>query len=154
MNPAPAQVTYTSNVFASPEFVGGVATALGLMAGHFGLHVMDDPQSQQLLVMFVGMALTGLGHYLFPSASGKLGLTAPAPWSTPAAQNISTGTSVVAVPAPADEKQTTSVIPIAEGKHEVVVTAPPPTDPPAPPPPVTVTSIGGTPNIFTPAAPP
>lgn len=146
MNPAPAQVTYTSNAFLSPEFIGGLATMIALLAGRMGVQVLADPANQQLLVMLVGMVMTGVAHFLFPSASGKLGLTAPAPWSTPTAQDIPPGTSVVAVPESTDTQQTTSVVPLSVGAHRVEVSLPPLPPPPPPPPPplpptVTVTPI-------------
>ena len=150
MSPAPAQVTYTSNAFLSPEFVGGVATMIALLAGRLGFQVLADPANQQLLVMLVGMVLTGVAHFLFPGASGKLGIAAPMPWSTPAPQDIQPGTSVVAVPAAADAGQTTTVIPLALGAQTVHVSVPVPVVPPTPPPPVTVTPLP--PPAFTPPA--
>lgn len=139
---APAQVTFTSNVFASPEFIGALATIITLVAGQLGVHVLADPAQQQLLVMFLGMGMTALGHYLFPGASGKLSLTAPAPWSTPAAQDLPAGTSVVAVPAAKDAQQVAAVVPLDVGTHTVQVADPPPVLPPVVPvlpPNVTVT---------------
>ena len=139
MNPAPAQVSFTSNAFLSPEFLGGVAILVALAAGKAGIHVFDDQSTQQLLVMFLGVVFTGVGHWLFPGASGKLGLTAPAPWSTPASQDIPAGTSVVAVPAPRDAQQTTAVQPLYVGAHRVEVAAPTPVIPSVLPPTVTIT---------------
>ncbi len=139
MPSAPAQITFTSNVFASPEFVADVVTVIMLVAGHFGVHVLADPLMQQVLVIAVGRGLAWVGHYLFPDASGKLGLTASMPWNTPAAKDIPVGTSVVAVSAPQDAQQATAVVPLDQGAHRVEVTAPIPVIPVALPPTVTVT---------------
>lgn len=140
----PASVAFTTSVFFSPEFLGGVATLIGLSLNKFGVHIFDDPASQQNLIIVLGIVFTGIAHYLFPGASGKLSVTGPAPWTVPPSQPVSSGTSVIAVPAPADEKQTTGVLPLAPGAHRVEITAPVPAPvvPPAPPvlpPTVTVT---------------
>lgn len=139
---APAQVTYTSNVFASPEAIGLYVTIIGLVAGKLGVHIPTDDATQAQLTIAVGVLVTGIGHYLFPGASGKLGLTAPMPWANPTLQDVQAGTNVVAVPAPGDVNQTTGVVPLPVGSHKVDVTLPsPPLPPPVLPPTVVVTPI-------------
>lgn len=125
---APAQVTYTSNVIASPEVVGAILT-VGASFASGGVHVLSDPATQQQIVFLIGIVLTGVMHYFFPGASGKLGITAPMPWATPASQYIQPGTSAVTIPHTTSVNQTTEVVPLSAGSHKVDVPLPP-----APPP--------------------
>jgi hypothetical protein len=117
---APAQVTYTTNAFASPVFLGPLVTLIASVASAAGVHVLDDPALQQQLILVLGIVLTWALHWQFPGASGKLGLDAPAPWTAPASQDISTGTSVVSVPAPTATVQTTAVQPLPVSAPRVV----------------------------------
>jgi hypothetical protein len=143
--PAPAQVTYTTSVFTSPELIGAIVTAIAMAAAKSpSFQFLADPTNQQLLTMVVGAILTGIVHYLFPGASGKLGITAPAAWSTPTSQDISVGTNVVTLPASSDARPTT-VAALPVGVHRVEITAPaappPVLPPPALPPNVTITPL-------------
>lgn len=123
--PAPAQISYTTNTFASPEFLGLLGTVAALIAGKLGLTIPAlDLATQQMLAALVGMALTALAHWAFPSASGRLGLTAPAPWAAPAPQDIPVGPSVVTVPHPHDEAQVATVTPIDVGTPQTAKVTP------------------------------
>jgi hypothetical protein len=147
MNPPdkPAQVAFTTSIFTSPEVLGGLATMISLALNKaFGVQIFSDPQYQQALILLMGAILTGLAHWLFPGASGKLGFTAPAAWNVPSPQPVASGPNIITVPAPTDEKQTTGVLPLPPGAHKVEVTAPTPSPavpvvPPPLPPTVVVT---------------
>lgn len=120
--PAAAQLTYTTNVFASPEFIGTVVSLIGMFAGKAGVHIFDDQQMQSILGVMVGMALGGIGHYFFPNASGRLSLSAPTAAGVPSPQNVPAGPSVVTVPKSTDWLQIATVQPIGVGKQVVTVT--------------------------------
>jgi hypothetical protein len=121
--PAAAQLSYTTNVFSSPEFIGAAGTMIALFAGKMGVHVLDDPATQQMAVAMLGMILTGFFHWLFPNASGRLSLTAPSAANVPAARDVPVGPSVVTVPHPQDDAQVATVQPIVVGTQTVTVAA-------------------------------
>ncbi len=120
-NPAPAQVTYTTNTFASPVFIGPLVTLIASIASAAGVHVLDDPAIQQQLILVLGIALTWALHWGFPSASGKLSFGGPAPWTAPSPQDLQAGTSVVTVPPPTASSQVTAVQPLPPSAPRVVV---------------------------------
>jgi hypothetical protein len=125
MPPAPATLSYTTNTFTSPEFLGALGTIIVLLAGAFGVQLPHlDPATQQMLGAFIGMVGTGFFHWLYPNASGKLSFSAPTAASVPAPQDVPVGASVVTVPHPADQAQVSTVQPIASGVAQTVEVAP------------------------------
>ena len=104
----PAQVTYTTNPILSPTVLGGLVTFIATLASAFGVHVLDDPQLQQTLVVVLGLIGTAIAHYLWPHQDGRLSFSAPL--VTPAPQNLSVGTSTVTVPRASATDQTVTVI--------------------------------------------
>jgi hypothetical protein len=81
---------------------------------------------QEQLIGGLDMLATIMLRLWFPT--GPVSLTGPL--STPAAQNIPAGASVVSVPAPKDAVQVAAVQALPVGSHTVDVVAPPPSIPP------------------------
>lgn len=121
---APAQLTFTTNVFASPTFLGPLVALIASIATSMGVKVLDDPALQQQLILVLGVVITGALHYWFPGAAGRLGIEAPMPWNTPGSQPVAVGASVVTVAAPKDAVQISSVQPLSVGVHTVEVAPP------------------------------
>ena len=121
MSQEPAQITFTTNVFASPAFLGPLITVIASLASAAGVHVLDNQVLQQQLILVLGVIITGWLHWQFPGASGKLGVNAPAPWKAPSSQDIPAGASLVTVAAPTDIVQATAVRPLPVGSHVVDV---------------------------------
>ena len=109
--PTAAQVTYTTNIATAPNFVGfGVAVILAV-AQRYGWTFLDTPEMQAMLAMAIGWGIGAVGSWLFPVASGRLGISAPWAWSVPSPQAVSTGTSLVSIPSPASNTQVVTVRP-------------------------------------------
>lgn len=117
---APAQLSYTTNTFASPTFLGPLVTLMGLVASN-GVHVLDNQTAQGIIVFLLGTAATWVLHYYFPGSTGKLGFAAPMPWNTPGNQPVAIGASVVTVGAPTEAAPVEPVKPLAAGLHTVDV---------------------------------
>jgi hypothetical protein len=120
--PAPAQLTFVSNLFTSKIFLAQLAAVIASIATAAGVHVLDDPGNQQMLIVLLGGLATMLLRWLFPT--GPVSISAPI--STPAAQDVPVGASVVHVAAPADKIQVTAVQPLAMGDTMVTVLRPEP----------------------------
>src|SRR5687768_16167766 len=114
-----AQITYTTSPLLSPTVIGGFVTFLATIASALGVHVLDDPQLQQTLVVVIGLAGTGIARYLWPHNDGRLSFTAPL--STPTPQTVPVGSSVVTVPTRDAPVQTSDVLPLEAGKSTVTV---------------------------------
>ena len=82
--PTAAQVTYTTNPLSAPNFIGIVVAMILAGAQHFGFTFFDSAEMQGLLALAVGWAVGAIGSWLFPGASGRLGLSAPFAWNAPA----------------------------------------------------------------------
>ena len=102
-----------NNIFAGTQVVALLAFILSAA----GYKVLDAPGAQEQLIGFLDVAATMLLRWLGPT--GPVSLTAP--FSTPAAQDVPAGASVVTVPVPADKSQTTDVQPLDVGRHTVEV---------------------------------
>jgi hypothetical protein len=131
MNPAPAQLTFVSSLFTSKIFWAQIVSLAALVLSASGVHVIDAPGVQEQLIGGLDMLATIMLRLWFPT--GPVSLTGPL--STPAAQNIPAGASVVSVPAPKDAVQVAAVQALPVGSHTVDVAPPPPSIPP----PVSVT---------------
>ncbi len=136
MNMAPAQLTFVSSLFASKIFWAQVVSLIAMIATAAGVHVLDAPGAQEQLIGGLDMLAT-IALRLF-SPTGPVSLTAP--FSTPAAQDIPAGASVVSVPAPQDAIQVAAVHALPIGTHTVDV-APPLIAMPVIPTSVTVTPV-------------
>jgi len=117
--PTAAQITYTTNPLLSPTVLGGIVTLAATIASAAGIHILDDPQLQQTLVVVLGLTSTGIARYFWPHNDGRLSFFAP--FSTPPAQNVPVGSSVVTVPPVSSDKKTTDVLPLDPGISTVVV---------------------------------
>ncbi len=120
--PAPAQLSFVSNLFASKIFWTQVVALVAMIATAAGYHLpwLETPGSQEQLVGYIDMAATFLLRWL--DSAGPVSIFAP--FSTPAGQPVPVGASVVHVAAPADAVQVTAVQPIDVGVHRVEVTPP------------------------------
>ena len=117
--PTTAQITYTTNPLLSPTVLGGVVTLAATIASAAGIHVLDDPQLQQTLVVVLGIIGTAIARYFWPHQDGRLSFAAPL--STPLPQDVPVGSSVVTVPPVSSDKKTTDVLPLDPGVSTVVV---------------------------------
>ena len=120
MNPAPAQLTFVSSLFASKIFWTQVVTLIAMVLSAAGYHVIDAPGAQEQLIGFLDVAATMALRWLTPN--GPVSISAPL--SVPANQPVAVGASVVTVAAPADAVQVTHVQPLSIGSHTVDVAAP------------------------------
>jgi hypothetical protein len=124
--PAPAKLTFVSNLLTSKIFLAQVVTLIAMIASAAGVHVLDDQGTQAQLIGVLDVVATMLLRWLFPT--GPVSLSAPI--STPLAQDVPAGASVVTVPAPKDRSQVAGVQPLEIGAHTVEVVPPPPFAPP------------------------
>lgn len=122
MNPAPAQISFVSNLLTSKIFLAQIVTMIASIASAAGVHILDDQGMQQQAILLLDAVATALLRWLFPT--GPVSLTGPV--STPANQNVPVGASVVHVAAPAEVVQTTTVQPLTVGEHTVSVAPPAP----------------------------
>lgn len=135
-DPAPAQITFTTNPLLSPAVLGALVTLIASIASGFGFKVLNDPALQQQLIVVIGIVGTALAHWIWPHQDGKMSLSAPL--LTPAPQDVPAGASVINVPAPADKAQVADVVPLESGTHVVDVAPPVPASVLAPAAPTTV----------------
>lgn len=128
--PAPAQITFTSSLFTSPIFLGAIVTLIASIASAFGVHVLDSEAMQQQAILVLGVIITGILHWAFPNADGKLSASAPAAWNNPSPVPVQTGASAISVPHPEDANQAATVVPLDIGTHTIEIAQPAPTAPP------------------------
>lgn len=120
MPTAPAKLTFVSNLLTSKIFLTQVVAILASIASAAGVHLLDDQGMQQQLILVLDGVVTALLRWLFPT--GPVSITAPV--STPAAQDVPVGASVVTVPVSANQLQVAGVQPLDVGTHTVAVDAP------------------------------
>jgi hypothetical protein len=118
---APAKLSFVSNLLTSKIFLTQLVTLVAMIASAAGYHVIDSPGVQEQIITFLDIAFTILFRLY---SSGPVAVFGP--FSTPTQQDVPAGASVVSVPAPKDQTQTTNVQQLPLGISEVEVHEPPP----------------------------
>ncbi len=126
---APAQLNFVSSLFTSKICLAQVVTLIASIASAAGIKVLDDPAMQQQVILVLDALATALLRWLYPT--GPVSVTGPV--STPPAQNVPVGSSVVSVPAPAAMMQVATVQPLSDNVHTVDATTVIPTVTPSKP---------------------
>ncbi len=111
--PAPAQLNFVSNLFASKIFWAQVVTLAAMILSAAGVHVIDAPGAQEQAIGILDALATMVLRLWFPT--GPVSLSAP--MSVPASKDVQAGAVVLHVPKPEDEDQTATVSPLKLGTY-------------------------------------